>query len=140
VHRGSAALLLTLQIHAAVVVWSADASKSEWVRAEADAARTHRKLIQTALTEMIPPLPFNQIQCANLGDWNGEEDHPGRRKVRTSLVANCRNCKFTPVGKKDLAKNFGAIELYRLERASACLLRSRLAAIRSSCSGVASDW
>ena len=33
------------------------------------------------------------------------------------LVAECQNCQFTPVGKKDLAKNFGAIELYRLERA-----------------------
>lgn len=74
---------------AAVVVWSADASKSEWVRAEADAARNHKKLIQTALADIIPPLPFNQIQCANLGDWHGEDDHPGWRKVKQSLVALC---------------------------------------------------
>lgn len=31
------------------------------------------------------------------------------------LVANCDACRFTPVGKVDLAKNFGAVELYRLE-------------------------
>ena len=74
---------------AAVVVWSADASKSEWVRAEADAARNHKKLIQTALADIIPPLPFNQIQCADLSDWQGEEDHPGWRKVKQSLVALC---------------------------------------------------
>jgi hypothetical protein len=74
---------------AAVVVWSADASKSEWVRAEADAARNHKKLIQTALADIIPPLPFNQIQCADLSDWHGEQDHPGWRKVKQSLVALC---------------------------------------------------
>ncbi len=59
------------------------------MRAEAEAARNHKKLIQTALADIIPPLPFNQIQCADLSDWNGEEDHPGWRKVKQSLVALC---------------------------------------------------
>ena len=31
------------------------------------------------------------------------------------LVSNCRNCRFTSVGKQDLAKNYGAVELYKLE-------------------------
>jgi hypothetical protein len=44
---------------AAIVVWSASAVKSEWVRAEADMARNQRKLIQTALDDVTPPLPFN---------------------------------------------------------------------------------
>ncbi len=74
---------------AAVVVWSPEAAASEWVRAEADAARNQKKLIQTALSDIIPPLPFNQIQCADLSDWNGEPDHPGWCKVKQSLVALC---------------------------------------------------
>lgn len=74
---------------AAVVVWSETAAKSEWVRAEADVARNQKKLIQTSLDEVMPPLPFNQIQCAEIGDWNGEADHRGWSKVKQSLVALC---------------------------------------------------
>jgi hypothetical protein len=74
---------------AAIVVWSASAVKSEWVRAEADMARNQRKLIQTALDNVTPPLPFNQIQYAEMGDWRGEDDHPGWRKVKLSLADLC---------------------------------------------------
>lgn len=77
------------QTKAAIVVWSATAVKSEWVRAEADMARHHRKLVQTAIDDVIPPLPFNQIQYAKLGDWRGEPDHPGWRKVLVSLADLC---------------------------------------------------
>lgn len=74
---------------AALVVWSADAVASEWVRAEADMARNQRKLIQTALHNVMPPLPFNQIQYAEMGGWQGEADHPGWRKVKLSLAELC---------------------------------------------------
>jgi hypothetical protein len=74
---------------ATLVVWSTDSAASEWVRAEADMARNQKKLIQTAIDDCVPPLPFNQIQYAAIGDWQGEEDHPGWRKVRASLVALC---------------------------------------------------
>ncbi len=74
---------------AAVVVWSPTAAKSEWVRAEADMARNQRKLIQTALGDIMPPLPFNQIQFADIGDWQGEDDHTGWRKVKASLSELC---------------------------------------------------
>ena len=74
---------------AAIVVWSAEAAASEWVRAEADVARNQKKLVQTALGDITPPLPFNQIQYANLGDWNGEKDHPEWRKVKASLADLC---------------------------------------------------
>jgi hypothetical protein len=74
---------------AAVVLWSASSAKSEWVRAEADLARNQHKLIQTALEQVAPPLPFNQIQYAQLGDWRGEDEHPGWRKVKVSLAELC---------------------------------------------------
>lgn len=74
---------------ATLVVWSTASAASEWVRAEADMARNQKKLIQTAIDDCVPPLPFNQIQYAAIGDWQGEEDHPGWRKVRASLAALC---------------------------------------------------
>ncbi len=74
---------------AAIVVWSAEAAASEWVRAEADVARNQKKLIQTSLDGRMPPMPFNQIQFAEIGGWRGEDDHPGWNKVKASLTALC---------------------------------------------------
>jgi len=72
---------------AAIVVWSESAAASQWVRAEADLARHQAKLIQASVDGRMPPMPFNQIQCAVIGDWRGEEEHPGWQKVKASLDA-----------------------------------------------------
>jgi len=72
---------------AVVVLWSAEAAKSQWVRAEADAARTLGTLVQATLDGSIPPIPFNQIQCAHLEQWRGETDSPGWRKLQASVAA-----------------------------------------------------
>ena len=74
---------------AAIVVWSQTSAQSEWVRAEADVARNQKKLVQTSIDDVMPPLPFNQIQFAELADWNGEPDHRGWRKVLMSLEELC---------------------------------------------------
>lgn len=74
---------------AAIVVWSEGSAGSEWVRAEADLARNQKKLIQTSIDDRMPPMPFNQIQFASIGDWDGISDHPGWRKVQASLTALC---------------------------------------------------
>src|SRR4051812_25724942 len=42
---------------AAIVIWSKDAAASEWVRAEADLARSHKKLIQTSIDDHPLPMP-----------------------------------------------------------------------------------
>ena len=70
---------------AVVVLWSAEAAKSQWVRAEADAARGKGSLVQATLDGSIPPLPFNQIQCADLNDWSGDTSVPGWRKLAASV-------------------------------------------------------
>lgn len=80
---------------AAIVVWSKASVQSEWVRAEADVARNQKKLIQTALDNVMPPLPFNQIQYAEIGDWQGDPDHPGWRKVKVSLAELCGRPQLT---------------------------------------------
>jgi tetratricopeptide (TPR) repeat protein/TolB-like protein len=70
---------------AVVVVWSRAALDSEWVRAEADLARHHGKLVQVIADGVVLPLPFNQIQAVDLSQWNGSGDADEWRKVLTSV-------------------------------------------------------
>jgi len=72
---------------AVVVLWSAEAARSQWVRAEADSARSTGSLIQASLDGSVPPLPFNQIQCADLNGWTGDTSAPGWRKLASSVRA-----------------------------------------------------
>lgn len=74
---------------AVIVIWSDTAAASEWVRAEADLGRNQKKLIQASLDDCMPPMPFNQIQFAFIGDWLGEEGHGGWRKIKASLNELC---------------------------------------------------
>ena len=70
---------------AVVVLWSAEAAKSHWVRAEADTARGAATLVQASLDGTLPPMPFNQIQCADLKAWDGQRTAPGWRKLLGSV-------------------------------------------------------
>ena len=72
---------------AVVVIWSAEAVKSQWVRAEADAAREKGTLIQVSVDGTVPPMPFNQIQCADLKGWDGDISATGWRKLAGSVAA-----------------------------------------------------
>jgi adenylate cyclase len=86
-HRGYAEVIEE-RVHGAkavVVLWSAEAAKSQWVRAEADTARTAQTLIQASLDGSVPPMPFNQIQCADLKNWEGQRTSPGWRKLVASV-------------------------------------------------------
>jgi adenylate cyclase len=70
---------------AVVVLWSAEAAKSHWVRAEADTARAALTLVQATLDGTLPPMPFNQIQCADLKAWDGQRTSAGWRKLVASV-------------------------------------------------------
>jgi adenylate cyclase len=71
---------------AVVVVWSAEAVKSQWVRAEADLGRQGGTLVQLSIDGAVPPLPFNQIQCADMNGWHGDANAPGWRKIVESVT------------------------------------------------------
>ncbi len=71
---------------AVVVIWSADAVKSEWVQSEADQARADHKLVQLTIDGTKLPMPFDRIQCADLGGWTGDLADPGWRKVAASIA------------------------------------------------------
>jgi adenylate cyclase len=72
---------------AVVVIWSAEAVRSQWVRAEANVAREAGTLVQVRVDEATPPLPFNEIQCVDLAGWSGDANAPGWRKVAESIAA-----------------------------------------------------
>ena len=72
---------------AVLVIWSADAAKSQWVRSEADAARAAGTLIQVTVDGTLPPMPFDQVECAELKGWNGDADAFGWRKLADSVAA-----------------------------------------------------
>lgn len=72
---------------AVVVLWSAEAVKSQWVRAEADTSRGAGTLAQASVDGTMPPMPFNQIQCADLKGWDGDTSSPGWRKLEGSVAA-----------------------------------------------------
>jgi len=71
---------------AVLVIWSADAAQSQWVRSEADRARASGKLVQLTMDATRLPMPFDQIQCADLAGWTGDPDAPGWRKVVGSIA------------------------------------------------------
>ena len=59
--------------------------KSQWVRSEANRARGDHKLVQLRVDATRLPMPFDQIQCADLAGWSGDTNAPGWRKVVGSL-------------------------------------------------------
>src|SRR5215469_13380102 len=70
---------------AALVIWSADAAQSEWVLSEANRAREERKLVQLVIDKTRLPMPFDQVQCADLSGWTGQGEHPNWRRVTASI-------------------------------------------------------
>jgi adenylate cyclase len=72
---------------AVIVLWSAESAKSQWVRSEANVARSTGTLIQANLDASPLRMPFDQIQCADLSGWDGSADTPGWRKLLSSVAA-----------------------------------------------------
>ncbi len=91
---------------AVVVIWSAEAVKSQWVRAEADVARVAATLVQLTADGSLPPIPFNQIQCADLRGWAGDSSHGGWRTVLAS-VAELVAAPSVPVSSRTPAARLG---------------------------------
>jgi adenylate cyclase len=90
---------------AVVVLWSSEAVKSQWVRAEAEAGRAAGTLVQATVDGTLPPLPFNQIQCADLNDWNGSATTRGWEKLAASVsaLAGREAARAIPAGRRQLS-------------------------------------
>lgn len=100
---------------AVVVLWSAESAKSHWVRAEADSAREAGTLVQASLDGALPPMPFNQIQCADLKNWDGDTASPGWHKLEGSVAALVRGTSEAEPSRPDSGR-------VQAIRASICVL------------------
>jgi len=60
------------QCKAVIVLWSAQSTKSQWVREEARMGREKCKLIPVMLDGSQPPFGFGEVQAADLSQWNGD--------------------------------------------------------------------
>ena len=59
-----------------VVLWSAPARQSNWVRDEATLALSRNVLVSVLLDDSTPPLGFRQQQTASLAHWDGSTTSP----------------------------------------------------------------
>jgi hypothetical protein len=59
-----------------VVLWSASARQSNWVRDEATLALGRNVLVSVLLDDSSPPLGFRQQQTVSLAHWNGSTTDP----------------------------------------------------------------
>ena len=85
-----------------LVLWSKEAAASQWVRSEANRARETGRLVQLRLDDTRLPMPFDQIQCADLRRWGGDCTKPGWQIVSDSIAALTSEPRHTapprPVG------------------------------------------
>jgi hypothetical protein len=72
---------------AVLVLWSKASAESEWVRSEANRARELHKLVQARVSDVRLPMPFDQIQCADLTKWRAGRESPGWLQVLQSVGA-----------------------------------------------------
>jgi tetratricopeptide (TPR) repeat protein len=72
---------------AVLVLWSKEATTSQWVRSEANRARETGRLVQLRLDDARLPMPFDQIQCADLRNWSGDTRRPCWLSVEESVAA-----------------------------------------------------
>jgi len=70
-----------------LVLWSSEAIGSQWVRSEANRARETGRLIQARLDDARLPMPFDQVQCADLSGWRGDADALPWLSVLSSVAA-----------------------------------------------------
>ena len=87
---------------AVIVLWSEAAVACRSVRAAARLALDQAKLVQASADGRMPPLPFNMLHFAALGDWRGEAGHPGWAGVRERLASLCRGMDGGPEPARDL--------------------------------------
>src|SRR3954447_21196394 len=71
---------------AVLVLWSADAVQSNWVRDEAGYGRDAGKLIPFSLDGTEPPLGFRQYQSINLARWKGQREPPDADRMSRAIA------------------------------------------------------
>lgn len=72
---------------AVLIIWSKEAVGSHWVRSEADRGRMNGTLVQLRIEDCALPMPFDQIQCPLVRDWEGSASAAQLAPILQSLSA-----------------------------------------------------
>ena len=70
-----------------IVLWSLSSVASEWVRTEAEDARSRGILVPALLDKVTIPLAFRRIQAADLSGWSGDPSEGGFNNLRQAIHA-----------------------------------------------------
>jgi tetratricopeptide (TPR) repeat protein len=73
------------EARAVIVIWSAQAAASQWVRSEANRAREKGTLIQLRADSTRLPMPFDQIQCLDFRRWRGDTRDPAWQRLVATI-------------------------------------------------------
>lgn len=68
-----------------IVLWSANSTKSQWVREEARMGRDKAKLIPVMIDGSPAPFGFGEVQAADLSSWRGEATHAGWQRFSQAV-------------------------------------------------------
>jgi hypothetical protein len=69
-----------------VVLWGAEARRSEWVQKEANAAQQSDRLVQIHATGLPLLPPFDTLQAVRMQSWSGEAGHSERVKLLRTVA------------------------------------------------------
>jgi hypothetical protein len=79
-----------------IVLWSAAAVRSNWVKTEAAEGAARGMLVPALLDDVAPPIEFKRIQSANLTAWDGDEAHAEYRNLVEAVERLMRQTPATP--------------------------------------------
>ena len=78
------------EVDCILVIWSHDSVGSQWVMSEATVGMERKNIVPVLLDEIIPPIPFNIIQSADLTTWKGDVNHEGFEQLLASIQKHCK--------------------------------------------------
>ncbi|GLR47086.1 TIR domain-containing protein [Sphingomonas astaxanthinifaciens] len=86
-HRFGSSISTALEgADAVVVLWSAEAGQSDWVKDEAGYGRDHHRLVPLSIDGTEPPLGFRQIQCIDISKGRGRRGSPGMLRAIAAIA------------------------------------------------------
>lgn len=94
-----------------VVLWSKEAVSSQWVRSEANRARETGRLVQARLDGAKLPMPFDQIQCADLRNWSAKKRTSAWSAIEESVGALAKGERQPPTGGTSPSPGIGRREV-----------------------------
>jgi hypothetical protein len=69
-----------------VVLWGAQARRSEWVQREAEVAQSDGRLLQIHATGLPLLSPFDKLQAVRMQSWSGEAEHSERARLLAAVA------------------------------------------------------